>query len=208
MNMGLLVAALSPRPEDEEEFNAWYDTEHIPERLRVPGFLGAQRWVAVAGEPRYLAIYDLQSLAVLDSPAYRAISGENFSPWSKRIIGRALTFQRWVMEQILPGDASAPAGAGGLLAVFLDVAPAAEAEFNDWYNQEHIPRLLQVPGVLAARRFLARSGQPRYLALYHLTDPAVATGAAWQEAVETPWTQRIRPHTHNRLRLLYRPCGG
>ena len=44
-------------------------------------------------------------------------------------------------------------GAAALLAVSMNVDPAAEQEFNEWYNAEHLPQLGAVPGVLCARRF-------------------------------------------------------
>ena len=40
----------------EEEFNAWYNTEHLPELLTLPGFLDAARYVATRGGPKYLAV--------------------------------------------------------------------------------------------------------------------------------------------------------
>lgn len=202
--MGLLAVAMTPHPVDEEEFNAWYDTEHIPEREAVPGFIICRRWINVDGTPKYLATYDLQTLGVLDTPAYKAIGGANLSPWSKRVVPRMAEYKRWQMDQILPGDGVPPGAAGGLLAFFMDVDPEHEAEFNEWYNSEHVPALAAVPGVLSARRFIARLGEPRYGALYHLTGPEVVGTPAWQAAVTTPWSDRIRPLTRNRLRLLYR----
>jgi len=96
--LGLLVAQLEVPPAFEDEFNDWYDTEHIPERLRVPGFLSARRLERVA-RPRYLNLYDLTDLAVLDSAAYLAVSGANKSPWTARVtkhcksLGRRLYVQ-------------------------------------------------------------------------------------------------------------------
>ena len=54
----------------------------------------------------------------------------------------------------------------------MNVGPAVEADFNDWYNAEHLPQLGAVPGVLTARRFRATdpASERRYLALYHLKD--------------------------------------
>ena len=66
-----------------------------------------------------------------------------------------------------------------------------EAEFNNWYDTEHIPLLAAVPGVLRARRFLAAEGKPRYIALYDLADASVAGSAPWKAALATPWAQRI-----------------
>ena len=87
-------------------------------------------------------------------------------------------------------------------------APGAEAEFNAWYDEEHIPRLSAVPGCVSARRFRIMSavsdGQQKYLALYHLTSPEVCSSKAWQEAAVTDWTVRMRPHFRDQLRLPLR----
>ena len=40
----ILFSEMTPPPEMEEAFNAWYDSEHIPLRMAVPGFLGARRY--------------------------------------------------------------------------------------------------------------------------------------------------------------------
>ena len=91
---GYLMVAMEPPPALEEEFNEWYDCEHVPERLRVTGFESAQRFICVSGWPRYLAFYDLESSRVMSSPGYRAISGDRFSPWTKRMLARAQGFYR------------------------------------------------------------------------------------------------------------------
>jgi hypothetical protein len=70
MNKGFLLVLMQPPPTMEDEFNAWYDTEHIAERLAVPGFETALRYVCTDGAPLYLALYDLASQNVLNSPAY------------------------------------------------------------------------------------------------------------------------------------------
>jgi hypothetical protein len=54
----------------------------------------------------------------------------------------------------------------GIFLVYTDVDPQHEAEFNDWYNTEHIAELLAVPGILAAARYEAAKGGPKYLAVY------------------------------------------
>ena len=68
--IGFLLVLMQPPANVEEEFNAWYDSEHVPERLSVPGVLTAIRFSTVsAATPRYLAMYDLESEEVLDSEA-------------------------------------------------------------------------------------------------------------------------------------------
>ena len=56
----------------------------------------------------------------------------------------------------------------GLLMVWTDIDPEFEAEFNRWYDEEHIARLLEVPGFLRAGRYVAGKGAPKYLARYEL----------------------------------------
>ena len=68
----------------EEEFNAWYDTEHLPDLRKLPGFLDAARYVAVKGGPKYLAAYELESADVLQRPEFQNYRG-NPTPWSRRM---------------------------------------------------------------------------------------------------------------------------
>lgn len=106
MRRGLLLTLTEPPLGMEEEFNAWYDEEHLAERLSIPGFRSARRWLAdvPAGTGKYLATYELDSAAVLTSAAYLA-RFENPSPWTRRCLGKAVVFKRWACEQVSPGDA-------------------------------------------------------------------------------------------------------
>jgi hypothetical protein len=107
-------------------------------------------------------------------------------------------------EQTLPGNADSPKGAGGLLVNAMNVLPEHEAEFNEWYDHEHIPALSAVPGVLSARRFRDMKGTHRYLALYHLANVDVQGSDAWKKAANSPWTDKLRPHFRDHLRLATR----
>src|SRR3954462_65923 len=48
MAKGILIAAMNIGNAAADEFHDWYDTEHLPERQRVPGFLLCQRWIGAA----------------------------------------------------------------------------------------------------------------------------------------------------------------
>ncbi len=72
---GLLLVTMDIDPEHEAEFNRWYEEEHLPERKTCPGFISARRFVSVEGGPKYLALYDLESVDVLQSEAYLRIAG-------------------------------------------------------------------------------------------------------------------------------------
>jgi len=206
MPKGQLIAAMDFSNVSEEEFNDWYDLEHIPERQRVPGFLACQRWIGADNAKHSVAIYDLDTLSVLRSPPYLAIGGENLSPWSKRVTAKCQRLLRFEGDQILPGDQTAPEGAGGLLLVGMTPAPEVETAFNAWYDTEHVPALARAPGVLSARRFRAQnSSGPKYVTLYHLASPEVITGPEWKRASEsTPMPELIRPQISDRLRLVSR----
>jgi hypothetical protein len=153
MKRGLLLTMTEPPPEMEEEFNAWYDTEHLAERLAVPGFRSARRWVADAarGEGRYLATYELDCEAVLSSAEYLA-RFEGATPWTRRCLGKALVFRRWACEQTEPGNADPHPMARALLVIASDAAPGDVA----------------VPAALQVRRFIASAGAPRHLLLAEL----------------------------------------
>ncbi|HXT82690.1 MAG TPA: DUF4286 family protein, partial [Acetobacteraceae bacterium] len=110
---------------------------------------------------------------------------------------------RFEGDQVVPGDLAAPEGAEGLLAVSMNVAPEAEAEFNEWYNTEHIPLLGAVPGILSARRFRAAGSgvERKYLALYNAKSVDAIRSDAWNKAANTPWTERMRPHFRDLLSI-------
>jgi len=102
---GLLLAMMEPPPAMEEEFQDWYDTEHLPERAGVKGFLTARRFVCTAGWPRYLALYDLQDVQVLHGPDYARVAGAGYSPWTHRVVSRVWGQYRAEGLQLYPGQA-------------------------------------------------------------------------------------------------------
>lgn len=164
---GLLLTITEPPPGMEEEFNAWYDEEHLPERLSIPGFLSARRWERDCrpGEGRYLATYELESAAVLATPRYLSFF-EKPTAWTRRCLGKATVFRRWACEQRGAAD---PHPAASALILALGEHPAPERAF---------------PGLLQVRRFLASAGEPAHIALFELAagaEAALADAAAGGE---------------------------
>ena len=84
---GMLLTSMNIDAVHEAEFNRWYDREHLEERVAIPGFLEARRYVAHQGNPKYLSLYSTETFEVLDSPAYR-IALANQTAWSKANIAR------------------------------------------------------------------------------------------------------------------------
>jgi hypothetical protein len=207
MAKGLLLAAFDFSGAHADEFHDWYDLEHIPERRAVHGFGACERWIGAEQPAISVATYDLDCVDVLRGEAYASIAYGNLSVWSKRVTAMCQRLLRFEGTQLIPGGAAAPEGAGGLLLNAMNVAPEAEADFNAWYDEEHLPALARVPGTLAARRYRSTEtggGSHRYVALYHLESPEVTESAAWKAAVDTPWSAKVRPHFRNRIRILAR----
>lgn len=202
--MGLLIASFNFAKVQDDEFNDWYDLEHIPQRLAIPGFINAVRWLGVDDPKISVVTFDLQSADVLESPPYLGVVGENMSPWSRRVIGMCESLGRFGAEQILPGQEVEPQEAQGLLIVANNILPEAETEFNACYDEELIPRLRTVPGILCARRFLTLSGPRKYIATYHLSHPDVQASEEWQKAIATPWQDKMKPMTKDRLIFVLR----
>lgn len=158
---GLLLVMTETPPDLEAEFNDWYDREHLPERLAIPGFASARRWQAdlKPGEGKYLASYELESAAVLESPSYLAKFRDAPTPWTSRMLGACTVFRRWACEQVIPGDALPN--------------PAAKALLMACGNSP-THKMASPANALGARHFVASSGTPRYVGLYELKDATFA----------------------------------
>ncbi len=106
-----------------------------------------------------------------------------------------------------------------LFVASMDVDPDKEALFNEVYDTEHVPSLLQVPGVHAVARMVGEpfainiGGQdkkvphdgPRYSALFEIDSPDVLVSREWAKAVEAGrWPSEVRPFTRNRRHALYK----
>jgi hypothetical protein len=141
---------------------------------------------------------------IADPPCWLALADHTATSPDPAIAVSAKPLLSWGLQQLVPGAAASPNGAGGVVLVSMDVEPTREDEFNDWYDTEHIPHLSRVPGVIMARRFRALRGSPRYVALYHVEDTDIYATRAWTAANETPWMLRMRRFQFNRTYFMFR----
>jgi len=83
-----------------------------------------------------------------------------------------------------------------ILAVWNEVDPAIEDDYNEWYLREHIPERTSVPGIVRGRRYRAEQGSPRYMAFYEAASMEVFTEGAYRTQLNNPtsWTRRVMPH--------------
>ena len=84
---GMLLTSMNIGASEEAELNRWSARKHLEERVAIPGFLEARRYVAHEGNPKYLSLYSTETFEVLDSPAYRTALA-NQTAWSKANIAR------------------------------------------------------------------------------------------------------------------------
>ncbi|MDN7605664.1 hypothetical protein QZM28_02975 [Burkholderia multivorans] len=132
-------------PAHEADFNAWYDREHMQERVAIPGFTHARRFRATDRGPRkYLALYVTDTLDVFRGDAYRRAFAQQ-TAWSLANFERMTGTQRRVGElTIEAGD-----GEGAHLALF--VLPPERIDVAQL--RARFDAALREPGVHAARLF-------------------------------------------------------
>ena len=191
-------------PEHEAEFNAWYDTEHLPDIVALPGFLLGRRYACEGAVPKYLAWYETADETVEPGPHLKNYAA-NQSPWWRRINAFLQHSERMNFRLMRDVGALPAKDAPWLYLVHTDIPDAIAGEYNEWYDAEHLPRLVTVAGVLRARRYSRVSGRgPKYLTAYELTGPEVWESPAAQEARKTPWTEKMRSLFQNTRRSMCR----
>ena len=201
---GLLLVMMEPPEEMEEEFNEWYDTEHIPERKAVPGIFSAERFVAFEGSPRYLALYDLESVEVLQSESYKKIGIDHLSPWSKRIIRSVRGFKRNIYQQTFPGTAQIPEKADALALWAYDIEANKEDELNRWYNTDCFFQLKKMEGFIDVRRFICVEGSPKHLALLNFKDVRCFENEAYRKVLLFGETIPFKKYLNGTIHKVYK----
>ena len=84
-----------------------------------------------------------------------------------------------------------PIAGKGMLLTSMDIDAAHEAEFNRWYDREHLEERVAIDGFLEARRYVAHDGKPKYLCLYS-TATAAVLGSPTYRAVLANQTDRSK----------------
>jgi hypothetical protein len=178
------------QPGREADFDRWYDM-YLRQSVRIPGVLTARSYrvlpIGAIGPtlPRSVTLYALDgrkaadfdvetaqslkkdALNHSDAVDYNAVVTVRMRPWGSLL---------WANE--LKGADSTAIGAGPIqfykFVVFSDPAsPSEEQAYNDWYDHQHLPDVLRVPGFVSAQRFITVSGSknnslPRYLVIFTL----------------------------------------
>jgi hypothetical protein len=95
------ITATDIAPEIEDEFNAWYSTEHLPRLAAIRGVMCARRFRAIDGSSRYVAVYHLESAETHRCPEWQSA---NATPWTQRLRPLFLRPQSFVFDTLMAAD--------------------------------------------------------------------------------------------------------
>lgn len=99
-----------------------------------------------------------------------------------------------------------PLAGQGMLITSMDVDSADEAEFNIWYDREHLAERVAIDGFLEARRWIAEQAQPKYFCTYSTAKFEDLSGPAYQRALanQTDWSKKNIGRFRNMVRAVGR----
>ncbi len=148
LGTGMLLTFTEVDPEDESDFNEWYNREHIDERVFMPGFKRARRYVAAdaATRVKYFASYETDTVRDLCTPEYMKLLGDQ-SDWSKRVMAKFTHFDRMTLSCTVD-LAHGFSGAAGLARFF----PPEDSKqgLRDALRDRILPELTGSPGMHGA----------------------------------------------------------
>lgn len=214
----------NPAPGREEDFNRWYDTQHAPDVVSIPGFVSAQRYVRneeqlrpgisvdAPDSPRYLVVYEVvtRDLAgVYVEVNRRAADGRTrMSDAIARTGGMNVTYRATQQRHwALPGGANA-----WLHIVMANPRPGEADALERWYARHHAPDMIALPGFtgyqlgIAAPVQMTTNPAPRQrVALFAIAAPALAPTIASFRTAAPHMTRG--PDMRDLWGFTYRPIG-
>lgn len=173
---GMLVTSSDVAAADEADFNEWYNREHIDERVALPGFRRARRYLAVEPTPfRYVGLYECTRVGDLANPDYLRLLA-NQTPWSQKVLATFTRFDRLTLR--IRCDLAHGIG-GAITLVRFVPAPGRGRALARFLAQEALPAAIARPGMLGA--FAGEND------LEVANAPARAQGLAYPQADAVEW---------------------
>jgi hypothetical protein len=141
---GMLVVLNEVERRDEPDFTEWYNREHIDERVNLPGFKRARRYVAAKASPKFLATYECSKVGDLATPGYLALLA-NQTPWSQRVMNTFTYFKRMTLR--IQVDLTHGEG-GSLTCVRFEPDMKTRVPLIAWLRDEALPKAIAMPGMV------------------------------------------------------------
>lgn len=144
MGSGMLVTFTEVAPADEQDFNEWYNREHLDERVNLPGFQRARRYVATQAEHKYVGLYECGRVEDLAEPGYLKLLA-NQTPWSQQVMKTFTKFHRLTLR--IREDRTHGVG-GAVTLVRFRPEVANPLALTRWLKDEALPAAIRQPGLL------------------------------------------------------------
>ncbi|MEH2584366.1 hypothetical protein V1281_006261 [Nitrobacteraceae bacterium AZCC 2161] len=193
----VLFSEMAPDETFTERFHEWYNKHHIPIRMACDGFASAQRYGRQDGKG-FLAVYEMDDINVLSRETYKAVKNKP-SDETAWMLANVKGFTRYLaaessVKPVDRGEADRALDAPLLYAVAFNIPAEAHAEFDAWYETEHVPMLLECKEWLMVRRMRVADGIPEqytHMALHYLADARALQSPKRDAARNTDWRHRL-----------------
>ena len=193
----VLFSEMTPPDGQENAFNAWYDGHHTPNHVQnVPGFLSAQRYKSPLG-PHYLAIYELDSPAALETEEYRSRKFTPDAP-TKAMLDSVTGFTRYIASEYTcrtrESYVGEPLDAEVIIALFFMAPPERWSELLEWYAVEQAPMLLESEDWAMIRLMEVVEYHPEptsHIFLHYARDVSVLESDELKRARATEWSAKL-----------------
>ncbi len=193
----VLFSEMTPPDGREDAFNDWYDGHHSPSHVQgVPGFISAMRYRSALG-PHYLAVYELTGPEALEHEEYKKRKLTPDDP-TYRMLQSVSGFTRYIASEVhfrvREHTPVMPLDAPVIHCLLFTVPMERRGAFEDWYDSEHIPMLLEDEDWLMARRFDIVQWDPEphtHLILHYLNHERALQGEALKRARATEGWRRL-----------------
>ncbi len=156
LGQAAMLLAFDVAADAVDDHDDWHSHEHLPERLAIPGFLRGTRWVAASGAPRYVVVYEVETLATLTSDAYLQRLNRP-TPWTTKLMAHYRGMRRGLCNVV----ASHGRGVAGWAAVLRCTPPAdaaGDALRRVW--DDALPALAAQRGLSGAHRLEGAAAAP------------------------------------------------
>lgn len=134
-----------------EQFYAWHDKEHIPERLAIPGFRRGRRYINPGHSPEWLTMYEADDLGVMVSPEYL----HRLNSPTPGTLSTLPYFQNTSRAVCKIVHSLGSSSGGHVLALRLDVPPENALAMCDMLKAKGFPRIEALTGALACHLYAA-----------------------------------------------------
>ena len=203
----VLIDTVRPSSPDGVRFDVWYAKRHLPQH---PADRPIRRYLSVSSAAAmYIQELDPASVALGKPSALRQALAQPLPPspiWHERAVGHPLgiTRQTAVGPEVIDAAHAYP--------VFFKVPLDWQSEFNRWYEEEHLPMLLECPHWVMCRRFVLEDQgncEWTHVAIHYLSDLHALQSSERDAARSTPWRDRLAAQAWYtpEYRVFYRVTG-